>query len=207
MGLSQAGNSAKPRRLRGTAAWLLPAALVLSGGLAAILGEDGLILLRYEREAINAGEFWRLLSGHFVHLGWGHYWLNAAGLILVWFLVGHALTPLQWLGGLAGIIVGIDAGFWFLDPQLAWYVGLSGALHGLLVGGLLVTWREAPGENLLVLGLIAAKLTFEQIVGPLPGSESAAGGSVVVNAHLYGAVAGAVLAIAYRIRVRTAPAI
>ena len=82
-----------------------------------------------------------------------------------------------------------------------------GALHGLLVCGLVAAWREAPVENVVVLVLIAAKLAFEQVAGPLPGSESAAGGSVVVNAHLYGALAGAVLGIGHRIRVRNAPPI
>ena len=37
---------------------------------------------------------------------------------------------------------------------------------------------------------VAGKLLWEQTVGPLPGSESSAGGTVIVNAHLYGAVGG-----------------
>ena len=105
------------------------------------------------------------------------------------------------------LVVAIDAGFWWLNPSLDWYVGLSGVLHGLLVAGLVAGYRESPGENLLLLVLIAAKLGYEQWLGPLPGSESTAGGPVVVNAHLYGALAGAACAAALRIRVRATPAI
>jgi len=40
---------------------------------------------------------------------------------------------------------------------------------------------------LLLLGL---KLAWEQLAGPLPGSEALSGGPVVVDAHLYGTSAG-----------------
>ena len=42
---------------------------------------------------------------------------------------------------------------------------------------------------MLVL-LLAAKLFWEYMNGPLPGSESMTGGRVIVEAHLYGAMAG-----------------
>ena len=38
---------------------------------------------------IAEGEYWRLLSGHFAHLGYPHLALNLAGLLLVWLLVGR----------------------------------------------------------------------------------------------------------------------
>ncbi len=34
------------------------------------------------------------------------------------------------------------------------------------------------------------KLVWEGVMGPMPGSESTAGGPVVVQAHLYGSVGG-----------------
>ena len=54
-------------------------------------------LLRFDRGGIAAGELWRLLTGHFVHLGVSHTLLNLAGLLLVWVLVGAACTWRQWL--------------------------------------------------------------------------------------------------------------
>jgi membrane associated rhomboid family serine protease len=97
----------------------------------------------------------------------------------------------------------MDAGLWFLDPDIRWYVGLSGLLHGLLAAGAIGGFRALPGESVVIGALIAAKVGYEQLVGPLPGSESTAGGAVVVNAHLYGALGGVLFALLFRRRVRT----
>ena len=180
--------------------WAWPGALALAavavaaGGLAAPL--------RYEREAIAAGETWRLLTGHLAHLGTAHLVMNLVALGLVWLLVGRAFKAWGW--GLAMLIIalGIDAGFWWLAPELEWYVGLSGLLHGLLAAGALaVSLQGGRGrrDGLLLLATLAAKLAFEQVGGAVPGSAALAGGPVVVDAHLYGALAGlavgAVLAV------------
>ena len=85
--------------------------------------------------AIADGEYWRLLSGHFAHLGYPHLALNLAGLILVWLLVGRLYSTWRWLLVAAFSIVVMDAGFWFVDSDMRWYVGLSGLLHGLLLAG------------------------------------------------------------------------
>ena len=207
MGLIQARNDRSAVDLRTPGFWLVPGLTVGLAALFAVFGEDGRVLLRYDRAAIADGELWRLLSGHFAHLGWGHYLLNAAGVALVWVLVGHRFTHFQWFLALAALIAGIDLGFWYLDPELGWYVGLSGVLHGVLVAGLIVGWRESPAETAVLLILVAGKLGYEQLLGPLPGSESAAGATVVVNAHFYGAVAGVLVACLQLIRVRAARAI
>jgi rhomboid family GlyGly-CTERM serine protease len=160
--------------------------------LAVALGGPGMQeLLRYQRDAIVGGEVWRLVTAHLTHLGWSHLWLNLAGLVLIWLLVGRAFGAAGWLVVFLISALGASAGLWFLQPELHWYVGLSGVLHGLLVAGALASWgsyKDAP----ILLGLVAAKLAWEQWMGPMPGSAAAAGGPVVVAAHLYGAVSGAV---------------
>jgi len=45
----------------------------------------------------------------------------------------------------------------------------------------------------ILLVLVVGKLVWEQLTGALPGSESIAGGEVLVDAHLYGAIGGAVI--------------
>ena len=125
-----------------------------------------------------------------MHLGLSHLALNIAGLLLVWILAGDTASPLGWVAITAWTVAVISAGFWFLDENLIWYVGLSGVLHGLLVAGALGSLRRRQGEALALLGLVFAKLAYEQLVGPLPGSEASSGGPVVVNAHLYGGIAG-----------------
>ena len=82
------------------------------------------------------------------------------------------------------------------------YVGLSGVLHGLFVSGCLMDIRNGHRDALLLFILISAKLAWEQVSGPLPGSESTAGGHVVVDAHLYGALSGVVLVLPALLRKR-----
>lgn len=188
-------------------AWRLPAAMAGVAVAIALLGDDGRELFRYDRNAIASGEVWRLLTGHFAHLGVAHLLMNAAGLVLVWVLVGAAASQTGWLLVTFVLVATIDLGFWFLDPQLNWYVGLSGLLHGLLVYGLVLEWKAARLEHGLLLLGIGAKLIYEQVSGPLPGSAETASGPVVVNAHLYGAIGGLAVALLSAIRVRDRPAI
>ena len=200
MGLNQ--DDKNPRRQAGWLVWLLPICLVVTAVAASLAGEAGREWLRYEREAIVHGELWRLVTGHIVHLGRSHLILNLAGLLLVWYLVRDVLSSANWLIVLLMVIVGIDAGFWWLEPQLAWYVGLSGVLHGLLVAGIVAGLPDVRWENRILAVAVVAKLAYEQIVGPLPGSEESSGGDVVVAAHLYGALSGALVAAIILIRVR-----
>jgi len=79
---------------------------------------------------------------------------------------------------------------------------LSGLLHGTLAAGLMEKLRKPDREALILMLLLLAKLAWEQFSGPLPGSESTAGGTVVVDSHLFGALGGVVAAILLRIRVR-----
>lgn len=150
------------------------------------------MLLRFDRGGIANGEAWRLLSGHAVHLGISHWLLNIAGLGLVWYLVGDAFDWRRWLIVVASGIAAIDAGLWMLNPSLNWYVGLSGLLHGLLVAGIVGTWHRRRFEAAILGAIVTAKLGYEQLAGPLPGSELTSGGAVVVDAHLYGAIGGLV---------------
>lgn len=184
--------------------WLLPVALLAFAGVAELAGDPARLALRYARSAVAEGELWRLVSGHLVHLGWSHLTMNGLALVAIWALVGRNLQPRAWLLVVAVCMAGIDAGFWWLDPQLIWYVGMSGILHGLLGAGLIAGWSERRGEALLVGALLAAKLAYEQLLGPLPGSAATAGGAVVVNAHLYGAVAGCLAMLVLRVRLGTA---
>ena len=53
--------------------------------------------------------------------------------------------------------------------------------------------RNRQVESWIIAAFLAMKLAYEQLLGPLPGSEGTAGGEVVVVAHLYGAISGALI--------------
>ena len=170
--------------------WIVPGAILVVALLIALGGDAGRELLRYDRTAIAGGELWRLFSGHLAHLGWSHFAMNAVGMLLIVYLVGERFSLLGWLLVSALVVLGIDLGFWVLEPQLVWYVGLSGLLHGYLAAGVAAGLPELQTEDWLIAGFLLVKLGYEQIIGPIPGSTDTAGGSVVVAAHLYGAIAG-----------------
>jgi len=182
--------------------WGVPFGLAALSLLFEAGGDSARLWLRFDRAGIAAGEWWRLLSGHLVHLGVSHMLLNVIALLLLWWLVGAGLSVAGWLLVVAVSVACIDLGLWLLDSTLSWYVGMSGLLHGLFAAGLIARRRSAPLESLVLGALLGTKLLFEQLAGPLPGSEASAGGAVVVNAHLYGAVGGIAAALGLRASVR-----
>ena len=175
-------------------AWLVPGIVVLVALALMLSGDSAREWLRFDRAGVAAGDAWRLLTGHFVHLGVTHTLLNLAGLVLVWILVGRAYTWRQWLWVMAGSMAAIDLGLWVGSPQLAWYVGLSGLLHGMLAAGIVAGLAHRNSEALILAVVVAGKLAWEQFAGPLPGSEVTSGGAVIVDAHLYGVIGGALVA-------------
>lgn len=170
------------------AGWLLGLTIAVVM-LIALGGEPLRLLLRYERTALLAGEYWRLVTGHLVHSSPAHLVLNVAGLGLIAGLFPRDYSLRQWLFIAALSTVAIDVGFVFYEPQLEWYVGLSGVLHGALAAGAVAWWRhESRPLAALLSAIFVAKLAWEQTHGALPFSGDMA---VIVDAHLYGALGGA----------------
>ena len=192
----------KSRNLRH--AWLAAAVVGIVSIALQLGGEEARLALAWNHDAIGAAEAWRLLSGHFVHLGWNHLLLNLAGLALVTWLVGARYGIWHWILILAASIAAMDAGLWLWNPELDWYVGLSGLLHGLLAAGLLSGAIARDREAIVLAVFVLAKLVWEQLAGPLPGSEATAGGAVIVDAHLYGAIGGLLAAAVLQRSVREA---
>jgi rhomboid family GlyGly-CTERM serine protease len=155
-------------------------------------GDAGRELLRYDRAGLAAGQWWRLLTAHVVHLDLEHAALNSLGLVLMWALFARDYRPGQWVLIVLTAIVAIDAGLWLRDSTVAWYVGSSGALHGVMAAGTLAHLRRRDLDGWVLAAFIVVKLSFEQRSGALPFADSGAG--VVVDAHLYGSLGGAAVA-------------
>ncbi len=167
---------------------VLLACLALLGALACG-GESWSEALRYERGAIARGEWWRLLSGHWVHLGPRHLLPDVAGLVLLWALYARELPPRAWLLVTVCATSAIDAGLWWAEPGVQWYLGISGLLHGVWAAGAAVLAARGQRAGWIMLGILALKLALEQRSG---ASLVVAGFPVVTVAHLYGAAGGLV---------------
>ncbi|MHC4958470.1 MAG: rhombosortase [Planctomycetota bacterium] len=137
--------------------------------------------LRYDREAVVHGQVWRLLSCHLAHDGLLHLAQNVATLLALGvFFHDKAVRPAVVLASALAVSLGILV----FCPDVPYYVGFSGALHGCAAGTL----------NPYALGIVGLKVIYELVFGPTP----LAGDSVLVVAHLYGAAGGLAAGLALR---------
>jgi rhomboid family GlyGly-CTERM serine protease len=172
---------------RGRWVWLLLILLALFVLLG--LGDTVTDLLRYDRGAIAAGGWWRLLTAHVVHLDLHHLVLNSLGLVLVWSLFAADYDAVEWCVIVLSSALAISSGLWWLSPRVAWYVGASGVLHALVAAGAAQHLALRVWDRWLIIVMLIGKLAYEQLGGPEPSL-------VVVDAHLYGAVCGFVVGAA-----------
>jgi len=196
---------APPRGLRGFLkslncdrgyGWALLATCALLG-LLELGGEPIRAAWSYQRAAIAAGEWWRVLTAHFVHLDANHALLNTLGLVLMWALFARDYSPLRWLAIYLSSCLAVSLGLYVFDPRIEWYVGASGALHGVMTAGTLAHLRRRDLDGWILAAFIVAKLSYEQIAGSMPFAGTA---NTLVNAHLYGAIGGLVIALFLRSR-------
>jgi rhomboid family GlyGly-CTERM serine protease len=187
-------------------AWRAPLALAFVLVALQALGARGMAVLPYDRAAILAGgDYWRLVTAHFFHYDLAHLAWNLAGLALVAWLFARDFEPRGWSVILVASTLAVDLGFLVFEPQLAWYVGFSGVLHGLMAAGLCAwLWRQPDALTALVATLFALKLGWEHFFGALPFTASTLAVPVVHQAHTYGAIGGAVSALCLLWRQRAA---
>ena len=177
---------------RGRWIWLLLILLVLDAVLG--LGDSVGQLLRYDRSAIAAGGWWRLLTAHIVHLDAHHLILNELGLVLMWSLFAQDYDPVEWCAIVLGGALAISSGLWWLSPRVSWYVGASGVLHSVMAAGAMKHLATRAWDRwILVVGL-GVKLCWEQWGG-------SAAPLIVVDAHLYGAMSGFILGAVLSLRI------
>lgn len=176
--------------------WIAP--LGVCGLLVALFaaGPDVTLALRYERDLVLQGQWWRLFGGHLVHADAAHLAWNLLGLLLVGLLFKRECGWRGWLLVLGASTAAIDIGFLALEPQLEWYVGFSGVLHGCMAAGL-ATWLCSERDPLtwIVAAAFAAKLGWEHFAGALPFTAATLSLPVVHQAHTYGALGGLVAAL------------
>lgn len=161
--------------------------------LSLISGNDW---FQYARSDIEAGQWWRFLTGNLVHLTWRHFAMNMLALVAIFALYPHNLKLNSLLLVFLLNCLSVTLGIWVFSPEIQWYVGLSGALHGLLITLIILDFATHKHLlNIVLLIAVIAKLAWEGMMGPMPGSESTAGGPVVVQAHLYGFMGGLMITV------------
>ena len=166
--------------------------LITLFAIAQLLQQTGTDL-RLLSSTLDDQAWYRLITGHLVHTNWLHMVMNSAALLIT--LLLFPVYGKAWL--LGGCIfwdaLFISFGILLLFPQIGWYVGFSGVIHGLLVTGALLSLREPVAKILLVL--LVGKVGWELWSGGESVSSDLIEAPVIYEAHLLGLTAGALAAL------------
>lgn len=144
--------------------WLTAVAVAVASALWLSLGPVPEALI-FDRSAIADGEWWRLLSGHWVHSDGRHALWDIAALALVGGLVETGGRRRLALATVVGSF-SVAAVLWWQLPQLERYCGLSGMLNSLFVIALADLWQRGRQQLVMVAALLlGAKLLAELVAG------------------------------------------
>ena len=151
--------------------------------------------LTYDRELIQSGMLWQLVTGNLLHSNLWHLLLNLAGLWVI--LSIHAMHySKKWIWALFFVLCLLEGiGLYYFSPQLAAYVGLSGMLHGFFTFGAVCDIRAKLKSGWLLLLGVFVKVGHEQIYGASADVTEMIGTRVATESHLTGAVIGFILGL------------
>ncbi len=147
--------------------------------------------LSLEAAKVSSGEYWRLLTANLVHFGWAHTLMNIAAFLLCSFAFFSDTSLKKYSILLLWCCLGVGIGVFLFSPEYSPYAGLSGAIHGLIIVGLVQTrayplWIKASG-----LALLAGKLIQENLPGyTATDLQELIPAAIAVESHVYGAIAG-----------------
>ncbi|MBL6751463.1 MAG: rhombosortase [Nevskia sp.] len=175
--------------------WGAPAALAAASTLLMLGGERWQQALRYDRAAVAAGQWWRLLSGNLVHLSWWHLLFNVLSLALLVLLCPERLPAAEWLRRFTALGAGMSLGLFWLSPGVRDYVGLSGLVYGLFALGFGRQALRRDEIGIACLVFILVRIGWELWVGASASEVRLIGGQVVPQSHLYGVASAALYAL------------
>lgn len=153
--------------------------------------------LRYERNLILQGDYWRLLSAHFVHFNFIHLAMNLVGWWAFLVMCGRLFSLKQISLNIFILVFGISLSLLFLQVDFQWYLGFSGVLYGLLVlGSLHIALREQLTLGTLIFSVLIFKLGLDNYTDNQASvSARLIGAPVATAAHVYGLVMGLLLSL------------
>lgn len=181
--------------------------------ISLVLGAATLILTLFEPyvfnslsldpERVNQGQYWRLLTANFVHFGWAHTIMNVAALVLCTLALLSEISPLKYFYLLMVCSLTVGTGIYWFNPEYQPYAGLSGAIHGLIVAGILLT-RDYPLWVRIVAGVILAGKLINENNGHYEANDlqMLIDVKIAVESHLYGAIGGLIAALAIKLFTR-----
>lgn len=151
--------------------------------------------LRYQLDWTATGQAWRVLSAHWVHVGWMHWLLNSLALVIMVALTTPAWSVRRWLFNTITLGLGISLLTTLLNPEIDNYAGHSGILYGLYILGAVSLFRHDRLIAVLVAVAIIGKVLMEQFQFYDFNTSSLIGARVIIDSHLYGTLIGVCIAL------------
>lgn len=175
--------------------------LLIFSSLVFFLGlfaEEVNTLFAFQREKLESGQLWRAITCNLVHLSSNHMFMNLCVYVLTTLIFAAGVSIAAWYGVLAFSSLCVGGGLYFFDSGVSTYVGLSGAIYGMLAFGLLVNLRN-HGLTYFVAYLFVIYRVLSQQTASYDPVEMAdfIGGNVIASAHLIGLVAGNLSAVVW----------
>lgn len=146
---------------------------------------------------VDQGQWWRIITSQFVHVGFNHALLNIVGYLIISAAFREDCAPKEEAIALLLSVLGVGFGIYLLSDDIRWYAGLSGAIYGLLAHNLIIGWRRSAVLSSLFALFLTGKFIHEQFIsGPDTVTASFIGAKVAIDSHLYGACTGLVSGLA-----------
>ena len=150
----------------------------------------------FNRNDINQGQLWKIVSGNFTHSNIPHLLLNLSGVWVLGFLFIDTLSSKTFILSSAFLAVIVGLGLFYYSPALTAYYGFSGVLYGLyFVAAVSAILKSDLFTGIAVAILIAGKIIWDAINGGSQASADLIGIPVANDAHLYGFVGAIVIAV------------
>ncbi|CAA0114596.1 Uncharacterised protein [BD1-7 clade bacterium] len=163
---------------------------------------DGREWASYNKTLIEHGQWWRILTAHFVHLDWKHYLLNMSGAALCLFVFRHDIKPIHW--PISAILISIFSSLCMLTFAFDYssYVGFSDTLYGWIFIGALAMLPKEPKLALIVMAIFGGRVTYENIVSHSLIDSFMNEGKVAVESHLFGTIGGIIYSLFFNKELR-----
>ena len=169
-------------------------AIPLLGMFAMALPIDLREQLYLHLELTKQGEYWRIVSGHFIYVSWLHWLLNTIGVFILLALLRDGQCLGNWMIAMVFIMVAISAGLLLFSEQLSWYAGFSGILTGLFAFTAVHTFTK---RRIFSIGILLILTIY--VLNQLWGGELVSGSLISIRsssyAHALGLCAGIIYAV------------
>jgi rhomboid family GlyGly-CTERM serine protease len=181
-------------RIRQSPDWRFVAVII---PLMALLQAIGPEYFRYQLDWISTGEIWRIVTAHWVHVGWLHLLLNGLGLVICVILTKPGWSIRRWLISSLAMAIGISIMLTLYNPEVTDYAGYSGVLYGLYVLAAINLFSSDRLVASLIIAAIVIKVLMEQFNFYDFNTGDIIGAHVVVDAHLYGLLMAIAIALGW----------